>query len=35
MSESVNPQLRAEIFNMFNRAKFGSPANKLAVFRAP
>jgi hypothetical protein len=32
ISENFNAQFRAEIFNIFNRANFGSPTNNLAVF---
>ena len=32
ISESFNAQFRAEIFNIFNRANFGSPTDNLAVF---
>jgi hypothetical protein len=32
ISESFNAQVRAEIFNIFNRANFGSPTDNLAVF---
>lgn len=32
ISESFNAQFRAEIFNIFNRASFGSPTDNLALF---
>jgi hypothetical protein len=32
ISESFNAQFRAEIFNIFNRANFGSPTDNLAVY---
>jgi hypothetical protein len=32
ISESFNAQFRAEIFNIFNRANFGSPTDNTAVF---
>lgn len=32
ISESFNVQFRAEIFNIFNRANFGSPTDNLVVF---
>jgi hypothetical protein len=32
ISESFNAQFRAEIFNIFNRANFGSPTDNLTVF---
>ncbi len=32
ISENFNAQFRAEIFNIFNRANFGSPTDNLAVF---
>jgi hypothetical protein len=32
ISESFNAQFRAEIFNIFNRANFGSPTDNLVVF---
>jgi Carboxypeptidase regulatory-like domain len=32
ISENFNVQFRAEIFNIFNRANFGSPTDNLAVF---
>ena len=32
ISESFNAQFRAEIFNIFNRANFGSPTDNLAAF---
>jgi Carboxypeptidase regulatory-like domain/TonB dependent receptor len=32
ISESFNVQFRAEIFNIFNRANFGSPTDNLTVF---
>ncbi|HET6142357.1 MAG TPA: TonB-dependent receptor [Candidatus Acidoferrales bacterium] len=32
ISESFNAQFRAEIFNIFNRANFGSPTDFLTVF---
>jgi hypothetical protein len=32
ISESFNAQFRAEIFNIFNRANFGSPTDNLPVF---
>lgn len=32
ISESFNAQFRAEIFNIFNRANFGSPTDNSAVF---
>jgi hypothetical protein len=32
ISESFNAQFRAEIFNIFNRANFGSPTDNLAIF---
>jgi hypothetical protein len=32
ISESFNAQFRAEIFNIFNHANFGSPTDNLAMF---
>jgi len=32
ISESFNAQFRAEIFNILNRANFGSPTDNLAMF---
>ena len=32
ISENFNAQFRAEIFNIFNRANFGSPTDNLAAF---
>jgi hypothetical protein len=32
ISESFNAQFRAEIFNIFNRANFGSPTDNLTAF---
>jgi hypothetical protein len=32
ISESFNAQFRAEVFNILNRANFGSPTDNLAVF---
>ncbi len=32
ISENFNAQFRAEIFNIFNRANFGSPTDNLATF---
>jgi hypothetical protein len=32
ISENFSTQFRAEIFNIFNRANFGSPTDNLAVF---
>jgi hypothetical protein len=32
ISESFNAQFRAEIFNIFNRANFGSPTDNLTLF---
>jgi hypothetical protein len=32
ISESFNAQFRAEIFNIFNRANFGSPTDNLVTF---
>jgi hypothetical protein len=32
ISENFNAQFRAEIFNIMNRANFGSPTDNLAAF---
>jgi hypothetical protein len=32
ISENFNVQLRAEFFNLFNRANFASPVDNLIVF---